>query len=161
MSKDSDLMTTFACEWRNLEAFTERIASHFETASERQSIAGKSRMNLIPGNSSLRTFFAAQLLLAALSLTGCGAVFVGFISNPQLPPSSTTGKIVAVVLGSVDDPQRNPLTITTVTLVNAGLESTLNFCGDQRARLPIDEVVRVDFTREISCFLLVNVFVLN
>ena len=118
-------------------------------------------MNPLRASVAARSLLAAQLVATQLFLTGCGGVSISFVSNPQLPPSSTTGQIAAVVLGSVNDLHGNLVAITTTTFINAGLASTLNFCGDQRSRLPINEVVRVDFTSEINCFFLVNVVVLS
>jgi len=118
-------------------------------------------MNPSRESSAMRRVLAIQLVLAGLLLAGCGAVSVSFVSNPQLPPSSFTGKIAIVVLGTVNDPHGSPLTVTTTSFINAGLASTLNFCGDQRSRLTVGDVVRVDFTSETSCLFLVNVFVLS
>lgn len=94
-------------------------------------------------------------------MISCGTVTVRFVSNPQVPPSTTSGTIITISLGSVTDIHGNPLTITTVNLINAGLSSTLNFCGDQLDRFPIGSVVRVDFTPDTPCFILVNVFILG
>jgi len=107
----------------------------------------------------MRNAIAAQILFVWL-LTGCGNVFVGFVSNPQFP-SSTSGKITAVDLGLAHDINGIPLTITTVTLVNDGLASTSNFCGDQRSHFPADQIVRVDFVQETGCLFLVNVVILG
>jgi hypothetical protein len=94
-------------------------------------------------------------------LTGCGTIFVGFVSNPQIPSSSLSGRVTAVVLGSVNDLHGNPLTITIVTLTNGGLASTPNFCGDQSALFPINNVVRADFTQETQCLSLVKVVIIS
>ena len=100
-------------------------------------------------------------LLGWLLLTGCGQIFVGVVSNPQIPSSSLNGRVTAVVLGSVNDLHGNPLTITIVTLTNGGLASTTNFCGDQRALFPINSVVQVDFTQETQCLSLVKVAIIG
>lgn len=94
-------------------------------------------------------------------LTGCGNVFVGFVSNPQIPSSSTVGKIAEVNLGTVNDANGNPLTITAVTLVQNGLASTSSFCGDQRTRFPLNQIVKIDFVKETECLFLVNVVVID
>ncbi|HEV7553289.1 MAG TPA: hypothetical protein VGP65_16490 [Candidatus Angelobacter sp.] len=104
---------------------------------------------------------ALLTLLAWLLLTGCGKIFVGFVSNPQIPSSSLSGKVAAAVLGSVNDLHGNPLTITIVTLTNGGLASTPSFCGDQRALFPINNVVRADFTQETQCLSLVKVVIIS
>jgi hypothetical protein len=96
-----------------------------------------------------------------LLLTGCGSIFVGFVSNPQIPSSTFRGRVTAAVLGSVNDLHGNPLTITIVTLTNGGLSSTPGFCGDQRALFPIDNVVQVDFTQETQCLSVVKVVIIS
>jgi hypothetical protein len=96
-----------------------------------------------------------------LLLTGCGQIFVGFVSNPQIPSSSFRGRVAAAVLSSVNDLHGNPLTITIVTLTNGGLSSTPDFCGDQRALFPIDNVVQVDFTQETQCLSVVKVVIIS
>jgi hypothetical protein len=100
-------------------------------------------------------------LLVWLLLTGCGKIFVGFVSNPQIPSSTLSGKVTAVVLGSVNDLHGNPLTITIVTLANGALASTPSFCGDQRAFFPINNVVQVDFTQETQCLSVVKVVIIS
>ena len=113
-------------------------------------------------NPLIRAGAAVQILLALLLMSGCGGVvFVGFVSNPHVPSTSVTGRIDVVALASVNDFHGNPLIITTVTLFNNGLQSTLGFCGDQRGHFPLNTVVRVDFTQEINCLFLVNVVILN
>jgi len=100
-------------------------------------------------------------LLLCLLLTGCGSIFVGFVSNPQVPSSTLTGRVTAAVLGTVNDLQGNPLTVTIVTLTNGGLTSTPNFCGDQRAFFPINNVVQVNFTPATQCLSLVKVTIIS
>jgi len=101
------------------------------------------------------------LLVWWLLLTGCGNIFVGFVSNPQIPSSSLRGRVTAAVLGSVNDLHGNPLTITIVTLTNGGLTSTPDFCGDQRALFPVDNTVQVDFTQETQCLSVVKVVIIS
>jgi hypothetical protein len=102
-----------------------------------------------------------SLLLTLVLLTGCGQVFVNFTSNPQIPSSSTSGTITVVVLGFTDDLNGNQVTLTTVTFLNNGLSSSFNFCGDQRQRFPIHQIVRADFTPGNACENLVTVVLLN
>jgi len=101
------------------------------------------------------------LLVWWLLLTGCGNIFVGFVSNPQIPSSSLRGRVTAAVLGSVNDLHGNSLTITIVTLTNGGVASTPSFCCDQRAFFPIDNVVQVDFTQETQCLSVVKVVIIS
>jgi hypothetical protein len=109
----------------------------------------------------MRRVLSVSLLLTTVLLTGCGQVFVGFTSNPQIPSSSTSGAIIAVVLGFTNDLNGNQVTLTTVTFLNNGFTSTFKFCGDQRQRFPIDQVVRANFTPGNACENLVIVVLLN
>ena len=103
----------------------------------------------------------AYVVLLSLVLSGCGSIFVGFVSNPQIPNSSTSGTVTTVVLISVNDINGIPVTVTAVTLINGGLSNTPNFCGDQRPRFPINATVRADFTTGPNCLSLVNVVILS
>lgn len=118
-------------------------------------------MNGLARKAFPRIASALLTLLVWLLLTGCGNIFVGFISNPQIHSSSLSGTVTAAVLGSVNDLHGNPLTITVVTLTNGGLASNPDFCGDQRALFPINSVVRADFTQETQCLSLVKVVIIS
>ena len=99
--------------------------------------------------------------LAVLLLSACGSFFVGFVSNPQIPTSTVTGRVSAVILVSVNDTNGNPLSVTAVTFVTGGLASTSNFCGDQRSQFPMNATVQASFTRTPNCLSLVNVIVVS
>ena len=101
--------------------------------------------------------FPVLVLTAALLLPGCGQVFVGFVSNPQLPSSSISGIVIVVRLGSPNDSNGQPVTLTTVTFSNAGLSSDMNFCGDQRGQFPLNQSVRAQFNPGAVCSNLVSV----
>jgi hypothetical protein len=118
-------------------------------------------MGRVEGRIYARARLGALLLLASWLWAGCGAISVGFVSNPQIPSTSTTGTITAVSLGSVNDLNGNPLTVTNATFVNGGLSSILTFCGDQRPRLPIHAIVRADFAMGNLCDTLVNAVVVG
>jgi hypothetical protein len=109
----------------------------------------------------MRRVLSLSLLLMTVLLTGCGQVFVNFTSNPQIPSSSTSGTITVVVLRFTNDLNGNQVTLTTVTFLNNGFNSSFNFCGDQRQRFPIDQVVRANFTPGNVCDNLVTVVLLN
>jgi hypothetical protein len=96
-------------------------------------------------------------LLTSLLLTGCGAVFVGFVSNPQIPPSSVSGIVIVVHLETSSDVNGNSTTFTSVTFSNGGLSSNVNFCGDQRSQFPLNRSVRADFNSGTVCSNLVLV----
>lgn len=94
-------------------------------------------------------------LLVLLLLTGCGGLFVGFVSNPQISPSS--GIVIVVHLGSANDSTGQPVTLTAVTFSNGGLSSNVNFCGDQQGQFPLNRTVRAEFNPGTICSNLVSV----
>lgn len=96
-------------------------------------------------------------LLASLLLTGCGQVFVGFVSNPQMPSSSVSGIVIVVHLESTNDANGGSITFTAVTFSNGGLSNTVNFCGDQRSRFPLNQAVKAEFNAGTVCSNLVVV----
>ena len=96
-------------------------------------------------------------LLISLLLTGCGQVFVGFVSNPQIPSSSVSGIVIVVHLASANDISGQPVTFTAVTFSNAGLSDIVNFCGDQRSQFPLNQSVRAQFNPGTVCSNLVSV----
>jgi len=92
-----------------------------------------------------------HLMALCLLLTGCGQIFVGFVSNPG-NPGSVSGTVIIVQIESTKDLSGVSITVTAVTLSNnTGISSTFNFCGDQRSRFPINQQVRVDFISGSSC----------
>jgi hypothetical protein len=97
-------------------------------------------------------------LVALLQITGCGQVFIGFVSNPQLSPSSVSGIVIVVHLGSTTG--INPVTFTSVSFNNAGLSNTVNFCGDQQSQFHVNQSVRADYNAGSQCSTLVAVVVL-
>lgn len=96
-------------------------------------------------------------LLVLLLLTGCGQIFVGFVSNPQVTPSSVSGIVIVVHLETTNDVNGNSITFTAVTFSNGGLSSNVNFCGDQRSQFPLNRSVRADFNPGTVCSNLVTV----
>jgi hypothetical protein len=96
-------------------------------------------------------------LLVSLLLTGCGQVFVGFVSNPQVSPSTVSGLVIVVHLESTNDINGSPITFTAVTFSNGGLSSNVNFCGDQRSQFPLNQSVRANFNPGTVCSNLVLV----
>lgn len=96
-------------------------------------------------------------LLVLLLLTGCGQVFIGFVSNPQVSPSSVSGLVIVVHLESSNDANGNSVTFTAVTFSNSGFSSNVNFCGDQRNQFPLNQSVRAEFNPGTVCSNLVVV----
>ena len=98
------------------------------------------------------------LLTLCAALTGCGEVFVGFVSNPG-NPVHVSGTVTVVQLQFISDGHGSSTTFTAVTLLNASTLSTFNFCGDQRTVFPVNQFVIVDFNTGIYCSTLIRVTV--
>jgi len=99
-----------------------------------------------------------SLLMLSLPLQGCGAYFVGIVSNPG-PPQQVSGTVVEVQLGFFDDRHGTSGKLTAVTLTNAGMASTMSFCGDQQKLFPLNQSVKADFNTGIYCSTLLTVTV--
>ena len=98
------------------------------------------------------------ILVTSLLLAGCGgSFFIGFVSNPQIPSNSVSGIVIVINLGSVNDFNFQPVTVTTVSFKNNGLSNTVNFCGDQKNQFHLNETVRADFAPGTLCSNLVAV----
>jgi hypothetical protein len=100
------------------------------------------------------------IFVLAAGLAGCGTVFVGFVSNPGVVPSSISGTVTIVHLGFSSDSNGAVVNVTQVTFVNPGMTRTLAFCGDQRTLLPVDQSLKVEFTNGTLCSTLVSVALL-
>jgi hypothetical protein len=97
------------------------------------------------------------MLVLIFVLTGCGAVFVGFVSNPGVVPLTISGTVTIVQLGFVADGQGTIANVTAVTLVDLGRVRTMTFCGDQRTFFPINQSVKAEFTSGTLCSTLKSV----
>ncbi len=96
------------------------------------------------------------LVLLLLFLTGCGGTTrVGFLFNPGV--ASVDGVVSAVRISVIGNADGTKVTITAVTLVNAGLLNTLSLCGDQSAQFPMNSSVTATFNPGTSCSTLVSV----
>jgi hypothetical protein len=100
----------------------------------------------------------APLLLMCALLEGCGASFVGFVSNPG-GSQTISGTVSAVQLSYILDVTGETIPFTAVTFLNSGTATTINFCGDQRLNFPEDRQVRADFTTGVFCSTLLAVVV--
>lgn len=97
------------------------------------------------------------MLVLVVGLAGCGAVFVGFVSNPSVVPSTITGTVIIVHLGFSADGNGTIINVTQVTLLNQGIANSMAFCGDQQSLFPINQSLKVEFTNGTLCSNLVNV----
>ena len=94
-----------------------------------------------------------SLLLAIcmiVSLTGCGnAFFIGGAFNPGT--SSISGVVCVVLVSTVIGDSGTTVQVTFVTFQREGVSSTIGFCGDERARFPMQQAVRANFTPGSTC----------
>lgn len=105
---------------------------------------------------AMTRFFFCIVAAGAILLAGCGQVFVGFVSNPQVSSSSVSGIVIIVHLESGNEIS-GPQSFTAVTFANGGLSSSVNFCGDQRPQFPLNQSMRAEFTPGPGCSTLVKV----
>lgn len=102
----------------------------------------------------------ALWILSCLLFDGCGAYFVGFVSNPG-GRKTISGTVSTVQLGFVQDITGETIVLTAVTFLNSGTETTLNFCGDQQEKFPLGSDVRADFNTGVFCSTLLAVVVVT
>jgi hypothetical protein len=62
-----------------------------------------------------------------------------------------TGSVSIVQLQYLHDGTGATIMFTAVTLINAGSALTVNFCGDQRAQFPINQLVRATYNTGTFC----------
>jgi len=110
--------------------------------------------------SSVRHLAFSFLLLPCVLLEGCGAYFVGFVSNPG-GSQTISGTVSIVEVSFVRDVTGQEITVTTVTFLNPGTAMTISFCGDQRFSFPESRDVRADFNTGVLCSTLVGVVVVT
>ena len=97
------------------------------------------------------------MFVLVVGLAGCGAVFVGFVSNPGAVPSTISGTVIIVHLGFSADGNGSIVNVTQVTLVNLGIANTMAFCGDEQSLFPINQSLKVEFANGTLCSTLVSV----
>ncbi len=102
-----------------------------------------------------------SLLLAVgmmVTLTGCGGVFfVGGAFNPGT--SSIIGVVSVVQVSAVIGDGGTTVQVTFVTFQRDGVPSTIGFCGDERDRFPMQQVVRANFTPGQTCASIVTIVI--
>jgi hypothetical protein len=102
----------------------------------------------------------ALVLFPCLLFEGCGAYFVGFVSNPG-GNQTISGTISTVQLSFVQDITGETIVLTAVTFLNSGAATTLNFCGNQQEKFPVGDDVRADFSTGVLCSTLLAVVVVT
>ena len=90
-------------------------------------------------------------LLAALC--GCGSKF--FIRG-AINTGTVSGTVSAVQL-SIASENGASVTVTMVTFLQSGMPNSMNFCGDQRGLVPVEQFVRASFTMTPACASIVQV----
>jgi hypothetical protein len=90
---------------------------------------------------------------------GCGAYFVGFVSNPGAN-SSITGTVTIITVQFLQTVSSTTV-ITAVTFVNQGSSATMNFCGDQQALFNVNQPVTATFSNGFNCSTLITVTVIG
>lgn len=99
-------------------------------------------------------------LLPCFLFEGCGAYFVGFVSNPG-GSQTISGTVSTVQLSFIQDITGETIPLTAVTFLNPGTATTLNFCGDQQEKFPVGSDVRADFSTGVLCSTLLAVVVVT
>ena len=100
------------------------------------------------------------LLAQSIATAGCDAFFVGFVSNPG-GSRTVSGTVSIVQLSFIHDVTGQTIQSTAVTFLNPGTATTVNFCGDEHLRFPLNSFVRADFNTGALCSTLVAVAVVS
>ncbi len=91
----------------------------------------------------MRAIVALLLCLLLITLTGCGATFVGGVLN-----TTTVTGTVSIVRLTVTG---NGTQVTFVTLIQMPGSQDFNFCGNQVNQFPINTRVEARFTPGTPC----------
>ncbi len=97
-----------------------------------------------------------SVLFTTILLIGCGSTFVGFAFDPYRT-GTVSGAVSGVAVVVVDDGQGTLIRATAVTLVTAGTATTVDVCGDQADRVPINQTVRASLSGGMPCSTLMAV----
>ncbi|MBZ5653212.1 MAG: hypothetical protein LAO18_22330 [Acidobacteriia bacterium] len=98
------------------------------------------------------------VICMTVTLTGCGNVFfVGGAVNPGT--SSVSGMVSVVQISAVIGDSGTTVQVTFVTFLRDGTSSTIGFCGDERSRFPMQQVVRAKFTPGQTCASIVTIVI--
>jgi hypothetical protein len=98
----------------------------------------------------LKRLLSALLAVSLVMVcAGCGNIFVRGSFQPGA--SSVSGFVSIVQLSTVIGENGTTLQVTFVSFLQNGTSSTIAFCGDQRDRFPLDQMVRTEFSPGQSC----------
>jgi hypothetical protein len=97
------------------------------------------------------------LLALALTLTGCGNIFV----RGALPGNVSTisGTVGVVQLSFVTGNNGTTVQVTFVTFLQSGTPSTIGFCGDRRDQFPVNQTVRAEFNPGQPCASVITIVI--
>ncbi len=104
----------------------------------------------------MRTFGLACLLALTLPLPGCDNVFVGGYWNGG---AQTISGFVSIVQFTTVFDGNVSTQVTVVTLTQNPGSTAISFCGDQRARFPLDNFVEATFSPGQPCSTLFTVVI--
>src|SRR5437899_12056721 len=90
-----------------------------------------------------------HVIVLCLLLSGCGSIFVGFVSNPSLP-TTVTGTVIRVQVGTAKDVNGISVAVTTVTLDSRTISNSYTLCADQLSEFPINSVFQDTFVSAFS-----------
>jgi hypothetical protein len=94
----------------------------------------------------VKRLLALLVVAGVLTSVSCGDILVRGAINPGT--QSTSGLVTIVQFSAASG---SGVSITVITLAANGMASTLNFCGDQRTRFPVNSQVHVSFMPGNPC----------
>jgi hypothetical protein len=98
------------------------------------------------------------VICMTITLSACGNVFFfGGAINPRT--SSISGVVSVVQVSAVIGDGGTMVQVTFVTFQRDGFSSTIGFCGDERDRFPMQQVVRANFTPGQTCASIVTIVI--
>ena len=101
-----------------------------------------------------RLLIVPLIVVIAVFGLGCdGTYFVGGFFNP----GAASGVVSIVQFSFVSGSTGSSTSVTVVTLLDMGMNTSTSFCGDQRNHFPMNEFVNVTFTPGDPCATLLSV----
>ncbi len=98
------------------------------------------------------------LVLSCISLSACGAFYVGgFFDSCTAGSCVCRGTVSIVQLTFVSDENGNSVSVTVVTLLQHGDAREVRFCGSQASQFPLNSIVTVNYTPGSPCSTLISV----
>ncbi|HYG99103.1 MAG TPA: hypothetical protein VD837_08225 [Terriglobales bacterium] len=99
-----------------------------------------------------RRVLAAVCLLVITFLTACGGgIFFVSTGTDGTNVIVASGTCTTVQLSNVIGPDGGFVVVTAVTLLNNGVSTGFNFCGNQVSQFAVNSLVTVHFTNGPTC----------